>query len=94
MKETYLAVAGRIRRELEQVERVVDRAQTIWNQAKSAANDYHIDAVAFNLKPSNLQPASFRAPPVHPESWSVQPPRTTTVHAKRKEIIIVVPVCL
>ena len=30
MNEAYLAVAGRIRRELEQIEGVVDRAQDIW----------------------------------------------------------------
>lgn len=49
MKEAYLAVAARIRRELEQIENVVQRAQMIWEQARPTEGDYYIDAVALNL---------------------------------------------
>jgi len=50
MKESYLAVAGRIRRELEQIEAVVDRAQDIWNDGDlDRPADHRIDAVALNL---------------------------------------------
>ncbi len=50
MKESYLAVAGRIRRELEQIEAVVDRAQDIWNDVDlDRPADHRIDAVALNL---------------------------------------------
>jgi len=50
MNESYLAVAGRIRREVEQIEEVVDRAQTIWADVDpSGPADHRIDAVALNL---------------------------------------------
>jgi hypothetical protein len=50
MTESYLAVAGRIRRELERVETVVERAQAIWAEADlDEDGDYHVDAVALNL---------------------------------------------
>jgi hypothetical protein len=50
MNESYLAVAGRIRREVEQIEEVVDRAQTIWADVDpSGPADHRVDAVALNL---------------------------------------------
>ena len=50
MKESYLAVAGRIRRELEQIEAVVDRAQDIWDDVDpDRPADHRVDAVALNL---------------------------------------------
>ena len=50
MKESYLAVAGRIRRELEQIEAVVDRAQDIWDDVDpDRPVDHRVDAVALNL---------------------------------------------
>ncbi|MCS4049203.1 hypothetical protein [Salinibacter ruber] len=50
MRESYLAVAGRIRRELEQIKAVVDRAQEIWNDVDlDRPADHRIDAVALNL---------------------------------------------
>lgn len=49
MTEAYLAVAGRIRRELEQVEAVAERTQSIWQDADPDAEDYRVDAVALNL---------------------------------------------
>jgi len=49
MTESYLAVAGRIRREVEQIEDVVDRAQAIWaDVAPNRPVDHRIDAVALN----------------------------------------------
>ena len=50
MKESYLAVAGRIRREVDQIEDVVDRLQTIWDDVESdRPADHRIDAVELNL---------------------------------------------
>ena len=50
MKETYLVVAGRIRSELDQIQEVAHRAQTIWAEAGAPKEgDYHLDAVALNL---------------------------------------------
>ena len=51
MKETYLAVAGRIRREVEEVESVVERAQSIWEEVDPGTDPggYRVDAVALNL---------------------------------------------
>ena len=51
MKETYLAVAGRIRREVEEVESVVERAQSIWEEVDPGTDPggYRVDAVVLNL---------------------------------------------
>ena len=50
MTESYVTVAGRIRREVDRVETVVDRAQAIWMEAEPVEEqDYHVDAVALNL---------------------------------------------
>ncbi|MCS3642229.1 hypothetical protein GGP51_000701 [Salinibacter ruber] len=50
MTESYLAVAGRIRREVEQIEDVVDRAQATWADVDpNRPADHRIDAVALNL---------------------------------------------
>ena len=52
MKTTYLAIAGRIRRELEEITQVVERVQQIWRQYKSSQpteNDFLVDAAALNL---------------------------------------------
>ena len=50
MTESYLAVAGRIRRELEHVEAVSERAQSIWAEVNpNEEDDYRVDAVALNL---------------------------------------------
>lgn len=47
MKETYLAVAGRIRQELQELDQVAERTVQIWQ--KVATDDYYVDAVALNL---------------------------------------------
>ena len=50
MKETYRAVSGRIRRELEQVDQVVYRIRSIWTEAQALdEGDYRVDAIALNL---------------------------------------------
>lgn len=48
MTETYLTVAGRIRREIGELERVVARVVRIW-EAHPSEEGYHVDAVALNL---------------------------------------------
>jgi len=49
VNETYLAVAGRIRRELQELTRVVERTLDVWRQAKRGTDDYYVDATALNL---------------------------------------------
>ncbi len=54
MKATYLAVAGRIRRDLQELNQVVERTQQIWQQGSTltqalAETSYYVDAVALNL---------------------------------------------
>lgn len=49
MRETYLTVAGRIRREVADLDRVVRRTTDIWQQATRSSDDYHVDATALNL---------------------------------------------
>ncbi|RLB90438.1 MAG: hypothetical protein DRH50_12360 [Deltaproteobacteria bacterium] len=49
MKEAYLAVAGRIRREVQELATVVERVQRIWQQAGRSTDDYLVDATALNL---------------------------------------------
>lgn len=49
MKENYLTIAGRIRYELRELERIVARTKRIWEQAPAAADDVYVDATALNL---------------------------------------------
>lgn len=49
MKEVYLAIAGRIRSELQDIQHVVDRTLAIWEQAGGSTGDYYVDAAALNL---------------------------------------------
>ena len=53
MKAVYLAVAGRIRRELSELDRVVERIERIWQRRTAAieteTDDYYVDATALNL---------------------------------------------
>lgn len=49
MKDTYLAVAGRIRQELQELTEVVERTTNIWQRASRSADDYYVDATALNL---------------------------------------------
>ena len=49
MKEAYLAVAGRIRQELQELEQVAKRTEQIWQRVVATADDYYVDATALNL---------------------------------------------
>jgi hypothetical protein len=49
VKEVYLAVAGRIHRELPELSRLVERTLKIWAQARRSPDDYYVDAAALNL---------------------------------------------
>lgn len=49
MNGLYLTIAGRIRRELQDLQQLVDRTIAIWQAGLSSGNDYYIDAVALNL---------------------------------------------
>ncbi len=49
MKDTYLAVAGRIRQELRELTEVVERTTHIWERASQSTDDYYVDATALNL---------------------------------------------
>jgi len=49
VKEVYLTVVGRIRRELQELTQVVERTMRIWQQAKTSSDDYYVDATALNL---------------------------------------------
>lgn len=49
MNETYLAAAGRIRHEVQELRHVVERTLHIWQQAKHSADAYYVDAAALNL---------------------------------------------
>ena len=49
MKQVYRATAGRIRTELQELARVVERATRIWQQAMVSTDDYYVDATALNL---------------------------------------------
>ncbi len=49
MNGRYLTLAGRIRREIKDLEQVVQRSQTIWEQYQRQQNDGFLDGVALNL---------------------------------------------
>lgn len=49
MKKKYLALAGRIREELTEIQQAVDRARTGWERYKLTSDDFYLDSVAFNL---------------------------------------------
>jgi hypothetical protein len=49
MNHRYLTLAGRIRQELQELTRVVERTQTIWQAATGSPDDFHVDATALNL---------------------------------------------
>jgi trans-2-enoyl-CoA reductase len=49
MNGRYLTLAGRIRRDLKDLEQVVQRCQAIWEQYNLSNNDQLLDAIALNL---------------------------------------------
>ena len=46
----YLALSARIIKELQELERVVERCEDIWQQAQASGDDRYIDGVALNLQ--------------------------------------------
>jgi hypothetical protein len=49
MNGVYRTIAGRIRSELQDLQRVVERTGRIWQQALTSTDDYYVDATALNL---------------------------------------------
>jgi hypothetical protein len=49
MRERYRIIAGRIRTDLEELARVVERTLSIWQTAQKSTDDYYVDATALNL---------------------------------------------
>lgn len=49
MKKGYLVLASRIREELSEIEKAVDRALRAWDAAKLKGDDAYLDSVALNL---------------------------------------------
>jgi hypothetical protein len=49
MNGIYRTIAGRIRVDLQELARVVERSGRIWQQALAATDDYYVDATALNL---------------------------------------------
>lgn len=49
MSGEYGALAGRIRLELDELERVCERVRKIWAQSTQAGDDFLVDAAALNL---------------------------------------------
>ncbi len=49
MSAPHLAVAGRIRAELPEIEHVAGRVAGIWAHARGASDDYFVDAAALNM---------------------------------------------
>lgn len=49
MKDTYLAVAERIRRELVGIRREADKARRNWQRAKASGDEAYVDSVALSL---------------------------------------------
>ena len=49
MNDTYIALSGRIRLELVELERVAERTRKIWAQATRSPDDFLVDAAALNL---------------------------------------------
>lgn len=49
MKTVYIALIGRIKRILKDLERVVDRAESLMDKAKLTGDDGYLDGVALNL---------------------------------------------
>ena len=49
MNGRYLTLAGRIRQEIAELERVAERTQRIWREATTRSDDFLLDAAALNL---------------------------------------------
>lgn len=47
MNGIYRTIAGRIRAELQDLARVVERTDRIWQQALTSSDDYYVDATRY-----------------------------------------------
>jgi hypothetical protein len=50
LSSPFLAVSARISKELNELERVVERCLDIWDQSESSGDDRYLDGVALNLQ--------------------------------------------
>lgn len=48
MNGRYLTLAGQIRRDLKDLETVVERSQQIWEQYQTSQNDQFLDGIALS----------------------------------------------
>jgi len=49
MKRRYLALAGRVRDELSEIQEAVKRGRAAWERYQLTGDDFYLDSVAFNL---------------------------------------------
>ena len=49
MNGVYRTIVGRMRVDLQELARVVERTGRIWQQALAATDDYYVDVTALNL---------------------------------------------
>lgn len=49
MTAAYRAVAGRIRRDLDDIEAISTRVEAIWDRYQESGDEYYVDAVALNV---------------------------------------------
>ena len=49
MNKKYLTLVSRIREELSEIKKAVDRAQTGWERARRTGDEFYLDSVALNL---------------------------------------------
>ena len=79
MNGEYAALAGRIREELIEIERVADRAGTLMTRAQRTGDDGYLDGVALNLHGFYAGMSAFsRASPERWRALSLQAPAGTT----------------
>lgn len=49
MNKAPLALAARIRQELREIDRLIERVDTAWKRAQESTEDFYLDSVALNL---------------------------------------------
>jgi hypothetical protein len=49
MNKEYLTLVSRIREELSEVKKAVERAQAGWERSKRTGDEFYLDSVALNL---------------------------------------------
>ena len=87
MNGSYLALAGRIRRELADLDRVVARAERSVNEAKRTSDEAYVDAAALNMhsfyggieRLFELIASEIDAAPIVSEHWHQELLRRMTI---------------